>query len=172
MNQSSQKRQVLPSGSRVHPKIKMRIGHRLKWTVLKLWLRFQFPSVRHISTPELAAWLEDSHKKPPLLLDARTTQEYAVSHLPQAYLICSPSDLKELIDSTKLSPSTPIVTYCSIGYRSALLAQKLQQKGYKRVFNLQGSLFAWFKENRPVFQNERQVWQIHPYNRFWSFWLE
>lgn len=148
----------------------MDICHHLKWSVLKFWLRVQFPSVRHISTAELAAWLEDGRRKPPLLLDARTAEEYAVSHLQQAHL--SPPDVQELIDSTKLSPSTPIVTYCSIGYRAALLAHRLQQKGYEQVFALEGSLFAWFNENRPVCQNGQQVGQIHPYNRFWSLWLE
>jgi rhodanese-related sulfurtransferase len=147
----------------------MIICRRLKWSVLKFLIRLKFPSVRHISTAELAAWLEDCQRKPPLLLDARTPQEYAVSHLQQAHL--SPSDLQELIDSTGLSRSTPIVTYCSVGYRSAILAQRLQEKGYEQVFNLEGSLFAWFSENRLVYPWQ-QIRQIHPYNQFWSLWLE
>ena len=148
----------------------MEICRRLKWSGLKLGIRLKFPSVRHISTAELAAWLEDGHRKPPLLLDARTLEEYAVSHLPHAHLVSL--DVQELIDSTQLFPSTPIVTYCSVGYRSALLAHRLQQEGYEQVVNLEGSLFAWFNENRPVCQNGQQVGQIHPYNRFWSLWLE
>ena len=148
----------------------MEICRRHLSSALKFLIRLKFPSVRHISTAELAAWLENRHRKPPLLLDARTPQEYAVSHLLQAHL--SPEDLQELIDSTGLSPSTPIVTYCSVGYRSAVLAQRLQEKGYEQVFNLEGSLFAWFRENRPVYQGGQQVRQIHPYNQFWSLWLE
>ncbi len=148
----------------------MEICRRHLSSALKFLIRLKFPSVRHISTAELAAWLENRHRKPPLLLDARTPQEYAVSHLLQAHLI--PSDLQELIDSTGLSPSTAIVTYCSVGYRSAVEAQRLQEKGYEQVFNLEGSLFDWFRENRPVYQGGQQVRQIHPYNQFWSLWLE
>lgn len=148
----------------------MEVCRRLKWKLLKWWIRLQFPAVRHISTAELADWLEDCQRKNPLLLDARTPEEYGVSHLQQAQL--SPYDLPELNDLTGLSPSTTIVTYCSIGYRSAILAQRLQEKGYKQVINLEGSLFAWFNENRPVYIGGQQVRQIHPYNRIWSLWLE
>jgi rhodanese-related sulfurtransferase len=147
----------------------MRFFSDLKWSLLNLLIRFKFPSVHPISTLELAVWLEDENREKPLLLDARTSLEYVVSHLKNAYL--SPSNLQELRELTQCSLSTPIVTYCSIGYRSAILAQQLQEIGYKQVFNLEGSLFIWFRENRPVYDNKQVVSYIHPYNLFWSFWL-
>ena len=147
----------------------MKICRPLKGRLLNFLIRLKFPSISHISTSELAAWLSDDQRFPPLLLDARTPEEYAISHLQQAHL--SPSNLLQFRDIMGLSTSTPIVTYCSVGYRSAFLARRLQDDGYEQVFNLEGSLFAWFSENRPVYQDGQPVRQIHPYNCFWSLWL-
>ncbi|HAC62531.1 MAG TPA: rhodanese-like domain-containing protein [Cyanothece sp. UBA12306] len=141
----------------------------MNYCLLSFLIRLQFPSISHISTAELADWFGDDQRHPPVLLDARTPEEYAISHLQQAQL--SPANLLQLRDIIGLSTLTPIVTYCSVGYRSAILAKKLQDQGYKQVFNLEGSLFAWFRENRPVYQNGQPVKQIHPYNCFWSLWL-
>jgi rhodanese-related sulfurtransferase len=35
-------------------------------------------------TRELADWLEDRHRQPPVLLDVRTLEEWNVSHLARA----------------------------------------------------------------------------------------
>ncbi|MEM8780633.1 MAG: rhodanese-like domain-containing protein [Cyanobacteria bacterium P01_G01_bin.49] len=147
----------------------MIILHHLKWSLLNWGLRLKFPSVLHISSDELADWLDDKQRNSPLLLDTRSPLEYTISHLKNAYLI--PSTTQELTHLLGLVPSTPIVTYCSIGYRSAKVAQQLQNLGYEQVFNLEGSLLIWFSENRPVYQEGEPVVHIHPYNRFWSFWL-
>ena len=133
----------------------------VSWKVIKLLIRARFPTVRHISTAQLAAWLEQEAQ--PLLLDARTPQEYSMSHLERAQLV--PANAQTALPG--LDSSTPIVTYCSIGYRSARLAQQLQSMGYKNVFNLEGSIFQWANEGRPVYR-EQQIKQVHPYNRLWG----
>lgn len=61
-----------------------------------------------------------------------------------------------------------IVVYCSVGVRSAQFAEKLQQAGYPNVYNLNGSIFEWANENRPLYQGQQQVTQVHPYNSFWG----
>ena len=134
----------------------------VSWKALKLLIRTRFPTVRHLSTAQLAAWLEQ--KAQPLLLDARTTQEYSVSHLAAAQLV--PADAQTALP--ELDFSTLIVTYCSVGYRSARLAQQLQSMGYTNVFNLEGSIFQWANEGRPVYQREQMVKQVHPYNQVWG----
>ena len=133
----------------------------VSWKALKWLIRARFPVVRHISTAQLAAWLEQEAQ--PLLLDARTPQEYSVSHLGRAQLV--PANAQTALPG--LDSSTPIVTYCSIGYRSARLAQQLQSMGYKNVSNLEGSIFQWANEGRPVYR-EQQVEQVHPYNQVWG----
>ncbi len=147
----------------------MRLCSSLKWDLLHSLIQLQFPSVNHISTEELALWLEDKNTTDPLLLDARTPLEYAISHLRGASLI--PYNVSEIELYINCSTASPIITYCSVGYRSAILAQRLQKMGYEKVFNLKGAFFLWFSENRPVFCGENIVSFIHPFNLFWSFWL-
>lgn len=147
----------------------MSICYHWKWKLLKGMIRLQFPQVTPLSTAELAAWLADEDRPNPLLLDTRSPLEYAISHLKQAHWTVSTS--QGIINLPPVSRVTPIVTYCSVGYRSARVAGQLQEMGYKQVFNLEGSLFAWFSEDRPVYQEGQPVSQIHPYNRFWAIWL-
>lgn len=147
----------------------MRVCYSLKWNLLNSFIGLRFPDVAHISTEELAIWLEDENKTDPMLLDARSKSEYAISHLRGADWM--PHDLPEIGSFMNGSKTTPIITYCSVGYRSAILAQRLQNMGYEKVFNLKGSLFLWFSENRPVFCGEEIVSFIHPLNLFWSLWL-
>ncbi|EAZ92111.1 rhodanese-like domain-containing protein [Crocosphaera chwakensis] len=147
----------------------MRLCYAFKWNLLNSLIQLRCPYVNHISTEELAIWLEDKNRPDPLLLDARSPLEYTISHLQGAYLI--PHDLPKIEPLIHCSNASPIITYCSVGYRSAILAQRLQKMGYEKVFNLKGSIFLWFSEHRPVFCGEKIVSFIHPLNLFWSFWL-
>ncbi|MBE9171229.1 rhodanese-like domain-containing protein [Pleurocapsales cyanobacterium LEGE 06147] len=139
----------------------------LGWAIAKFIIRLRFPEVQHLSTQDLAAWLQQDDIRQPLLLDVRSEEEYAVSHLPNAML--TPNNLEHLV--ARHDFATPIVTYCSIGYRSAAIARRLKTMGYKNVFNLSGSIFEWFNEGRPVYQGKQEVKTVHPYNRFWQFLL-
>jgi rhodanese-related sulfurtransferase len=143
----------------------MFILKKLLWIAAKEFIRFKFPGVQTIATSDLAAWLKRKDVDKPLLLDARTPQEYAVSHLRGAKLI--PANLEELTcDRAK-----PIVVYCSIGYRSAATAKQLQTMGYQNIFNLEGSIFQWANEQRPLYRGEKLSDRVHRYNWFWGYLL-
>lgn len=132
--------------------------------LLKLWIRFQFPTVRSLSTQELDRWLQDPNKTPPILLDARTAREFNVSHLKTAQRIDPRSP-----NWTHLPKQFAIVVYCSVGYRSAKLVQQLQQHGFTDVRNLEGSLFQWANEGRSIYQpNGELARSVHPYNARWG----
>ena len=138
-----------------------------QWFVLKNSLRANFPHVRWLSTSELARWLIDPELPAPVLLDVRTAAEFEVSHLPNARRI-EPDSTAESA-ATGLSKETPIVTYCSIGFRSGQLARKLSAAGFTNVKNLEGSAFAWANEHRPLQRSDGQVTrQMHPYNTWWG----
>lgn len=125
-----------------------------KWTV-----RARFPDVRSISTAQLAGWLADTNRVVPVLLDVRTEDEFNVSHLPNAVREVPP----EAISSGK-----PIVAYCSIGWRSAEAVRRLVQDGHTNVLNLEGSIFAWASESRPLELHGQAVHKVHPYNTEWG----
>lgn len=138
-----------------------------EWFVLKNSLRVNFPSVRWISTSELARVLADPVEAKPLLLDVRTEVEFAVSHLPNARRV-DPDSSAELAVAG-LSKETPIVTYCAVGFRSGQLARKLAAAGFTNVRNLEGSAFAWANEHRPLVRSDGQpTRQVHPYSTWWG----
>ena len=136
----------------------------LGWNLVNWKVRSDFPSVRRISPKEVAAWLKDSTRPPPVLLDVRTKAEYDVSHIAGARRVEPGSDPGAL----DLPRDRPIVTYCSVGYRSGAFAKKLQDAGYGNVRNMSGSIFQWANEGRPVERNGRRVKKVHPYNALWG----
>ena len=137
----------------------------LAWMALRQVLRWKFPEVRRISTRNLATSLQDGSHSALLLLDARTPSEYALSHLPNAQRVDFDSDPSRQLGG--IAKDRSIVVYCSVGYRSAIFAGKLQAAGFRDVRNLEGSIFEWINENRPLADGAVKV---HPYNRAWG-WL-
>lgn len=58
--------------------------------------------------------------------------------------------------------------YCSVGYRSAGVTQRLREAGFTNVSNLQGSIFRWANEGRPVYRDRRRVQAVHPFDARWG----
>jgi rhodanese-related sulfurtransferase len=138
----------------------------LDWFVLKKSLRTRFSQISWITTQELADWLADRHRPHPVLLDVRTSEEWQVSHLPGARRV--EPNAEPAVAAAGLAKDTPIVTYCSVGYRSGEVATRLRQAGFTRVENLEGSIFAWANENRPLVSEGGPVKTVHPYSSFWG----
>ena len=138
----------------------------IDWFLLKQSLRHRFPRVSWITTEELAGWLSDRQRKPPVLLDVRTEAEWNVSHLPGAHRVDPSADVAGA--TAGISKETPIVTYCAIGYRSGDLATRLGAAGFVHVQNLEGSIFEWANENRPLVRQGEPVALVHPYNKMWG----
>lgn len=138
----------------------------IHWYLLKKSLERRFPRVEWISTQELASWLGDKSKPAPVLLDVRMPEEWNVSHLPGA----RHADPKAPLESVTagISGETPIVTYCAVGYRSAEMATRLRAAGFPNVRNLEGSIFQWANEHRPLVQGDQPVSRVHPYNALWG----
>jgi rhodanese-related sulfurtransferase len=136
---------------------------------LEARIRAEFPDVPQLSTAELAAWLADPVRPQPWLIDARSREEYKVSHLPGAIPAATVAEVEE---ATGGDHARSLVLYCSVGYRSSALAARLQAAGYTHVYNLEGSIFRWANEGRPVFRGGDQVRQVHPYDASWGRYLD
>jgi rhodanese-related sulfurtransferase len=105
----------------------------------------------------------------PIFLDAREAEEYAVSHLPEArHLGYDDPDYGVLkgVDAAR-----PLVLYCTVGYRSERMARKLRQRGFERVYNLYGSLYAWKLAGLPLVDAQGPTERIHTYNRKWGTYI-
>lgn len=140
------------------------------WAPVKTTIRLRYPQVDILTTQDLSAWQARTDEVQPVLLDARAVSEFAVSHLAGARHAPHVDDAIVALASAALD--TPIVTYCSVGYRSAGLADQLLQRGYTRVRNLEGSLFQWANEGRPLVDVEVPVDVVHPYGEPWSDLLD
>ena len=90
-------------------------------------VRGRFPDVSHLSPASLDAWLRDAQRPAPQIVDARSEEEFAVSHLPGARRVDAASTASSALST--LDPGRPIVLYCSAGYRGATLARRLQDAG-------------------------------------------
>ncbi|MEO7317900.1 MAG: rhodanese-like domain-containing protein [Chthoniobacteraceae bacterium] len=139
----------------------MSIWPGVSWLAIKARIAKEFPDVKSISTAELAKRLAAKGDKP-VLLDVRTAAEFDVSRLagaqrvePDAATVALPKD-------------AVIVTYCSVGYRSAKFAQRLQAAGFTNVRNLDGSIFQWANEGRPTEPSAK----VHPFNKKWGALLD
>ena len=138
----------------------------IDWFLLKQSLRHRFPKVEWITTAQLADWLADKQRQPPVLLDARTEEEWNVSHLPGARRVDPNTPIEKVIWG--MLKETPIVTYCAVGYRSGALATKLRAAGFTSVRNLDGSIFQWANEHRPLVRQDKPVTTVHPYSTLWG----
>ena len=126
------------------------------------WLSFSAP---FITVGEL-----DKNYEEYLILDSREQEEYDVAHLDGAKCVgYDDFDMSTLDDIDK---DQKIAVYCSIGYRSEKITEKLRKAGFKNAFNVYGSIFQWVNENKPVYNKAgEQVDKVHTFNRKWSKWV-
>lgn len=105
-----------------------------------------------------------------IIFDARERAEYDVSHIPEAIFVGYSNFNVESIKN--IPKEKQIVVYCSIGYRSEKIGEKMLRLGYKNVYNLYGSIFEWANEKYPlVSSNGKTTNTVHSYNKSWSKWV-
>ena len=116
--------------------------------------------VETISTAELAAVLVGD--RPPLLLDVRAPEEFEVSHIPGAMNFPPGSPVTDVIRNAQA-----VVVYCSVGVRSGFEAVRLAPES-ERVYNLDGAVFRWAREGRPLVNRSGPTGRVHPYDALWG----
>lgn len=105
-----------------------------------------------------------------LILDAREYHEYAVSHIPGAIWIGYNKPNFDVLDTIAIDKE--IYIYCSVGYRSDKLGQKIYKKGFHNISNVYGSIFEWANRSYPlVDENNQPTTQVHTYDKKWSKWV-
>ena len=114
--------------------------------------------------------LPDSVSEDAVFLDTRELEEFEVSHIENS-IFTGYEDFNT--DSLKhLSKTDTIVVYCSVGYRSERIGEKLQKMGYANVYNLYGGIFQWKNSGyKVVDMNGKETEKVHTYNKNWGKWL-
>lgn len=104
------------------------------------------------------------------VLDTRTPAEYKTSHINGAsFLNYDTFSIRKMKDIPK---DATIVLYCSVGWRSERIGEKLLKNGYKNVFNLYGGMFEWYNLGYPVYNSEGETNDIHTYDSNWGKWVK
>ncbi|XP_041054181.1 uncharacterized protein LOC121283543 [Carcharodon carcharias] len=150
------------------------------------WIRKSFNSVQDLSS-EAAEQLIVKNQNRILLLDIRSPPEYEISHLQGAIRIDpETTNMDHLVKDLGLADCieiTEVICYCTVGYRSSKVAQKLLEflasdagqhlRGLLKVYNLEGGLVKWANERKAIVDSENQPTSlVHPYNMMWGQLLE
>lgn len=115
--------------------------------------------------------LDDYAEGSILILDARELEEYNISHIPRAiHLGYNDPQYDKLADIDKRQP---IVLYCSVGYRSEKIGEKLKDQGFVNVYNLYGSIFEWANCGKTLLDiHDQPTKEVHTYSKKWSQWID
>lgn len=105
-----------------------------------------------------------------VLLDTRAPREYEVSHLPNAEFVNYDKFKKSQF--ADVPRDATVVVYCSVGYRSERIGEKLKKMGFTDVYNLYGGIFEWKNQgNEVVGEDGKPTEAVHTYNEDWGQWL-
>ncbi len=132
----------------------------------KMASRMAKGDVNDISVEELK-----NNKESVILLDAREKNEYDISHIPGAIWIgYDDFDLERV---KELDKGAKVVVYCSVGYRSERIGEKLQEAEFTDISNLLGSIFKWVNDgNEVVNKEETPTPEVHGFNKAWGKWVK
>lgn len=96
--------------------------------------------MRQIRASQLAEWLADGNRQPPLLLDVREPWELAYCQIEGSLHV--PMHLIPL-RAAELPKDRPVVVICRSGARSGQVCAFLAQQGYTNMHNLAGGVMGW-----------------------------
>ncbi len=105
-----------------------------------------------------------------VILDARETKEYNISHVKGAKQVGF--DHFKIESVKHIDKNATIYIYCSVGYRSEKIGEKLLKAGFKNVYNIYGGIFNWANSGYQLIdKNGNLTTTVHGYNSDWSQWL-
>ena len=66
-----------------------------------------------------------------------------------------------------------IIVYCSVGYRSEKITERLKENGFTNVSNLYGGIFKWKNQDHIVVNPKGEITDsIDAFDRTWGIWLK
>lgn len=121
--------------------------------------REEFPEVPALTPRELS---DMKASETVVVVDVRTPEEREISTIPGAI------SREEFEKNSGQYTDRPIVTYCTIGYRSGLYTRELREQGLD-AYNLQGSILSWVHAGYPVVAPDgEETNRVHVYGERWD----
>lgn len=112
--------------------------------ILSVWLIN--PVLAGSGDPEAAKQAWPMIEQGALLIDVRTTEEFAQGHVDGALNIPY-QETDKLMSAIGTDKTRPVVVYCRSGNRSGKAMVALETKGYTNIFNATG--YEALKETKP-----------------------
>lgn len=109
------------------------------------------PGVRLV-TPQDGAAIQADPPADLVVLDVRTTEEFAEGHLDGAIMVdfYAPDFADQLAD---LDPDVPYLLYCRSGNRSGQAAALMADLGFADVADIDGGIVAWADAGLEIVRN-------------------
>lgn len=83
-----------------------------------------------------------SSTEAPQILDVRTPEEFTSGHIDKATNVDWLGD-RFVADAENFDKTKPVFVYCKSGGRSKKAAEKLQELGFKNIYELNGGFLKW-----------------------------
>jgi thioredoxin 1 len=83
-----------------------------------------------------------------VLIDVREPFEYKGKRIRGSVNIPASGNLNVAADT--INKNSALFLYCTSGFRSSNAAKKLYDKGFYKLYNLEGGITAWRKDRMPV----------------------
>ena len=84
-----------------------------------------------------------------ILIDVREDNEWEAAHAANATHL-GKGIIERDIETQVPDKDTELILYCGGGYRSALVADTLQQMGYTNIWSMAGGWKAWKESGAPI----------------------
>jgi rhodanese-related sulfurtransferase len=85
-----------------------------------------------------------------LVIDLRSRESFESGHIVDARNVPAAQLPSEADQTLKKWRDKNVITYCNDGRDGAEAARALAKLGFSKVFNLEGGLNAWIKDNLPL----------------------
>ena len=101
-----------------------------------------------IKTVEVPAFAKEiKTNKKPQILDVRTPSEFAEGHIDNAVNVDWQGE-DFVKNAEKFNKNKPVYVYCRSGKRSLKASEKLEELGFKNIYNLDGGFLKWNAESK------------------------
>ena len=138
-------------------------GNTLGLYSIRLLVKIKYREINQTTPGELQQMLESPIATTLKLVDVRTREEYEVSHLPNAEHLSPDAALSEWETSYR-DANGGFILYCAVGYRASQVARRLIRNGMTNISILDGSIFEWANQGRPLQCGGDCTKLVHPYH--------
>ncbi|MFT5963623.1 MAG: rhodanese-related sulfurtransferase [Flavobacterium sp.] len=99
--------------------------------------------IKKIEAKAFAEIIKTTQK--PQILDVRTPEEFKAGHLENSNNVNWLGD-SFVKNSEKYNKTKPVFVYCRSGARSKKATEKLQELGFRNIYELEGGFLKWDEE--------------------------